>query len=75
MLVQNGEQIATVSQGSRFHATVCTPGNYEFVIRKSWDDLVPKSQTITIEPGKSYYVKIHLVTSNIYLLTQNFSIF
>ncbi len=58
LLLQDGERIAYVRSGDRFKATVCAPGEYEFLVKNDIDALLHKKVTIDIERGGEYYLRI-----------------
>ena len=62
LLIQDGKQLATVKVGDRYKATVCSSGEYQFVVKTNWDALVQNTETIQIDYGKEYYLKISLAT-------------
>ncbi len=57
-LIHDGERVATVRMGDRYKATVCTSGDYEFVVKTNEDNLSLVKTNLTVEDGKSYYIKI-----------------
>ena len=58
LLIQDGVQIATVRMGDRYKATVCSPGDYELIIKENWEILVQAKENIHVQAGGEYYVKI-----------------
>ena len=62
ILIQDGETLATVRQGDRYKASVCSAGTYEFVVKTGYDALVQNKETFDIESGETYYLKIGLST-------------
>ncbi|MGK0176047.1 MAG: outer membrane protein OmpA-like peptidoglycan-associated protein [Ulvibacter sp.] len=57
-LSQDGERIATVRLGDRYKATVCSPGQYEFVVKTNEDNFSVIKTSLDVGPGKEYYIKI-----------------
>lgn len=57
-LFQNGERLATVRIGDRYKASVCTAGNYEFVVKTKEDNMSLIKKNVNVEMGESYYLKI-----------------
>ena len=61
-LMQNGDVKGYMDSGERYHATVCTAGNYEFVAKTDPDLISLATQTVQVEPGGQYYLKLGVAT-------------
>ncbi|MGB3798388.1 MAG: OmpA family protein [Lewinella sp.] len=61
-LMQNGDIKGFMDSGERYHATVCTAGNYEFVAKIDPDLISLATQTVQVEPGGQYYIKLGVAT-------------
>ena len=57
-LFQNGEEIARLNLGHRIKATVCSPGQYEFVVKADRNAVSIIKKVIQVEDGQDYYLKI-----------------
>ncbi len=58
VLSQDGERIATVRLGDRYKATVCSPGQYEFVVKTNEDNMSLIKTSVDVQTGNEYYIKI-----------------
>ena len=57
-LFQNGEEVARLNLGHRIKATVCSPGQYEFVVKANPNSMAVIKKVIQVEDGQSYYLKL-----------------
>ena len=57
-----GQQIATVNLGDRYKVTLCTSGQYEFVVKTDPNGVSIIKKTILVEEGDDYYLKLACLT-------------
>lgn len=57
-LIQNGKTISRVGLGDRYKTTVCTSGEYEFVVKMKPDNITLSSKKIEVSEGQNYYLKL-----------------
>ena len=58
LLYQDGVEIARIKKGDRYKAEVCANSQFNFSVKTKTEEVSFSKQSIYIEKGKKYYVKI-----------------
>ena len=57
-IFNDGQQVAVANLGSRFKTSICTPSEYEFVVKTDPNKMSIIKKTIQVEDGKEYFLKV-----------------